>query len=199
MKLAYLNLLWIGFSLAGGIIIGIMPATLALFAVIRKWLMGEKEIPIFQTFWHSYKSDFVTINMIGLVFVLVGFILAIDIYFFSTMHSLLSKSFLILFSILGFFYFITFLYLFPTFVHFELKGFQYVKYAMILGISNIIGTIVMVLGFVAISFVFIKLPATIIFFGMSILAVIIMWPAYRGFIRINNQSREQVDIVKTSK
>ncbi|MEK4871301.1 YesL family protein [Niallia sp. FSL W8-1348] len=197
MKLAYLNLLWIAFSLLGGIILGVLPATVALFTIVRKWIMGDKEISIFQTFWQCYKSDFVTINVIGLVLGIIGFILAVDIYYFSTINSLLSKSILILFGVLGLFYLITILYLFPTYVHFELKGFQYVKYALILGITNIVGTILIVLGCVAVTFVYIKLPATLLFFSMSVMGVIVMWPAYRGFIRVNNQG--QMDLVKTNK
>ncbi|MER2059767.1 MAG: YesL family protein [Niallia sp.] len=197
MKLAYLNLLWIGFSLLGGIILGVFPATVALFTVIRKWIMGNKDISIFQTFWQCYKRDFVGINVIGLVLGIIGFVLAVDIYYFSSINSLLSKSILIIFGILSLFYLITILYLIPTYVHFELKGFQYVKYALILGITNIGGTIVIILGCVAVTFVYMKLPATLLFFSMSVIGVIVMWPAYRGFLKINNQG--QMDLVKVNK
>ncbi|WP_421102885.1 DUF624 domain-containing protein [Sporosarcina psychrophila] len=45
-RLAYIYLLWILFSLAGGMISGFFPATIAMFAISREWLKGISEIPI---------------------------------------------------------------------------------------------------------------------------------------------------------
>ncbi len=49
-KFAYLNLLWIAFSLLGLGLFGLFPATAAMFAVVRKWINGEKDIPVFHVF-----------------------------------------------------------------------------------------------------------------------------------------------------
>ncbi len=57
-KLAYVNVLWILFSLAGLILLGVAPATVALFSVTRAWARKEWDIPVFQTFWSVYKQEF---------------------------------------------------------------------------------------------------------------------------------------------
>ncbi len=46
-KIAYLNLLWLGFTLLGLIIFGIFPATAATFTVARKWVTGYPDVAIY--------------------------------------------------------------------------------------------------------------------------------------------------------
>ncbi len=58
MRFAYVNILWGLFTLAGLVLFGFMPATVAMFTVIRKWLMGETDIPVFKTFFASFKKRF---------------------------------------------------------------------------------------------------------------------------------------------
>ncbi|BDG36084.1 DUF624 domain-containing protein [Saccharococcus caldoxylosilyticus] len=38
-RLACINILWMLFTLAGLIVFGIAPATVALFTIVRKWLV----------------------------------------------------------------------------------------------------------------------------------------------------------------
>src|SRR5690625_3670329 len=113
MKMIYLNLLWMGFSLIGLLFLGFFPATAAMFAVTRKWVLGEKEIPVFKIFWKNYKTGFVQTNIIGYVSVVAGLILYIDLQFFrASNHLLLSVlAFLIIFALI--IYFAVVLYIFP--------------------------------------------------------------------------------------
>jgi uncharacterized membrane protein YesL len=65
MKLAYLNLLWIVFSVGGLIVFGSIPASVSLFTIVRKWLINkETDLPIFHTFFQNYKNEF--LNQISL-------------------------------------------------------------------------------------------------------------------------------------
>src|SRR5690625_1946818 len=81
MRLAYVNILWIAFSLVGIIILGFFPATIGMFTVIRKWIQGDGDIPIFTTFWATYKKEFLKSNLLGLFLSLIGYILYIDFIF----------------------------------------------------------------------------------------------------------------------
>ena len=45
-----LNFLWVVFVIAGGVVLGIMPSTVATFYILRKWVQGNFDIPIFKTF-----------------------------------------------------------------------------------------------------------------------------------------------------
>jgi uncharacterized membrane protein YesL len=75
-KLAYINLLWILFSLIGLVVLGITPSTVGIFAVVRKWLReGIDHTPILQTYWTTYKKEFWRANLLGFVFLIIGIIL----------------------------------------------------------------------------------------------------------------------------
>src|SRR3954453_4511011 len=77
-KIALVNILWILFTLTGFIVFGIMPATVALFTVVRKWTMKESDIPIFPNFFQTYKKEFLKANIVGLTIAGIGFFLFFD-------------------------------------------------------------------------------------------------------------------------
>src|SRR4051812_16513904 len=79
---AYLNILWILFTLAGAVVLGIVPSTVAMFAVARKTAMGEEDIPVFKTFWRTYRTEFIRANGLGLLLTAIGLIWYFDLHFF---------------------------------------------------------------------------------------------------------------------
>lgn len=65
MKLAYVNLLWLLFTVAGLAVFGFMPATVSLFTIVRKWQMKQAEVTVWNTFISIYKKN--SLNPICLV------------------------------------------------------------------------------------------------------------------------------------
>ncbi|WP_163536305.1 YesL family protein [Gracilibacillus sp. YIM 98692] len=63
--LAYINALWILFTLAGLIVFGFFPATTAMYAVFRKRVMGDESIKVFRLFWSTYRREFIKGNKLG--------------------------------------------------------------------------------------------------------------------------------------
>lgn len=80
-RMAYVNLLWIFFTVLGLGVFGAMPATVSLFAVTRKWVMGEPDVPVFGTFWRTYKREFMKSNFLGIILFAAGYMLYIDLTF----------------------------------------------------------------------------------------------------------------------
>src|SRR5699024_398229 len=77
-RLAFVNFLWILFSILGLFVGGIFPATIAALGVSRKWLMSERDIPILKTFKELYRRDFVASNILGWILTLIGILLYIN-------------------------------------------------------------------------------------------------------------------------
>lgn len=181
-RLAYLNLLWILFSLLGLILFGLMPATVAMFAVVRKWNMGEKDIAIFPLFWKTYKKEFIKANGLGLILLGIGYLLSVEFQIISTQTSLgyLIGRFTIL--AIGLLYIIILLYFFPIFVHFKLKTIHYLKWPFIIGIIHPVLTLFLFVCIGLLHYItFITFPALLFLFGASITAFIIMWGASQTF------------------
>jgi uncharacterized membrane protein YesL len=178
-KFAYVNLLWIGFSLLGLVLFGISPATVAMFTLIRKWIIGESDIPVFQTFWGTYKKEFLRSNGLGMVLALLASIIYIDLYYIKIDTSFQIPLYLIIFAII-----MTVLYIFPVYVHYEVKFIQLFKNAFFIMIVNPAANIMMLIGFIASIFVMKFIPALLFIFGGSISAGIIMASCYLAFQKI---------------
>jgi uncharacterized membrane protein YesL len=189
-KFAYVNLLWIGFSILGMVIFGFCPATVAMFTILRKWIMGERDIPVFRTFWDTYKMEFYRSNGLGIVFALVAGLIFVDLSYMKVDHNnflKLSHIPLYLFILAAI---MTFIYIFPVYVHYNVKFVQMIKNAFLLMLINPIHNISILLGIIAVYFVMKELPGLLFFFGGSITAGIIMSSCYLAFQRIEGKKRE---------
>ncbi|MEK4714697.1 YesL family protein [Sporosarcina sp. FSL K6-5500] len=133
-KMMYLHLLWVIFSLMGLVVFGVMPATTAMFTVIRKWMEDDNDIPVFQTFLASYKTHFLKSNALGTFLVAIGIFLYIDM---KISKQLVQSFYLhIILLIIGFLYLITLLYFFPVFVRYKLKYSQNFKQSFYIALAR---------------------------------------------------------------
>jgi uncharacterized membrane protein YesL len=196
MKIAYLNILWVLFAILGLGLFGIMPATVATFTIVRKWLKMEEDIPIFKTFYSTYKKEFLKTNVIGSILAIAGLILYFNYHYLSVIENpiihILIVSFIFMMSI---FYIILCLYIVPVYVHFDLKLYQYFKYALMIGIMNIHLTIMMIVSIYLLYLLFITIPGLIPFFTSSMLALVIMGISYYAFLLIEKQTSGFVPLV----
>lgn len=182
-RLAYLNLLWVVFTLLGLIIFGFMPATAAMFSVTRKWVLGEPDIPIFKTFWKTYREEFFKLNVYGIILMVSVYLLVIgfNILFFhpSVVYKIASFGIVAIFIL----YAIVLTYFFPIYVHFDLKkGTDYVKWPFVIGIVHPILTLVLIVGISLLVYaVYSVFPGILFFFAASVVAYIITYGAAATF------------------
>lgn len=182
MRLAYLNFLWMLFSVLGLFIFGLMPATTAMFAVVRKWIMGEEDIPIFPTFWGTYRKDFFKTNILGVILFLIGYMLIMEFKILRLQED--SLYIMVSFSVLAILilYVIVLTYFFPIYVHFNLEITDYLKWPFIVGIVHPILTLFLIVGTLLLTYVtFMTIPALLFFFGGSAIAFFIMWGVSKTF------------------
>ncbi|ADU29616.1 YesL family protein [Evansella cellulosilytica] len=194
MKLAYLNVLWILFSLLGLIVLGVAPATTAMNTIIRQWFLGNDSIPIFKSFWITYKAEFLRSNLFFVALTVIGFILYIDFIFLSTLQGTWYMLFMTAFILFTFLYAVLLLFLLPVYVHYELeKGHEYFTQAIMIGLVNPIAIIGMVTSIVILILLFAFIPASLLFFAASGFGIVTMGFSYITFKKIE----EKVDINTT--
>ncbi|WP_042462361.1 YesL family protein [Neobacillus dielmonensis] len=183
MKLALINILWLGFSVAGLVVFGFFPATIAMFVVIRKMLMGNFDVPVFKTFWESYKKDFMKSNLLGLIVVVLGYFLYVDVHLLKSSSGFINLlHYPVLLICLG--YILTLCYVFPTFVHYDLKVLQVFRTSLYIMLFNPLSTGLMVIGGVAIYLIMTTIPGLIPLYIGSVSAVILMWSAFFAFTKV---------------
>lgn len=187
MLIAYTNILWILFSLLGFVFVGIMPATAAMFAVTRKLILEEEQVPIFSLFWNKYKQEFVKANLYGYLLLIVGVVFLLDVMLFQSLDgwpfmllSILSAGLLLVFLTIV-------LYFLPLYVHYNLTFFQYIKTAFLLAITHLFPTMFMIVSGAIIGFILMILPGSLFFFSGSLYCFIITKTVLKVFAHVEEQ------------
>ncbi|MDC3416071.1 YesL family protein [Aquibacillus salsiterrae] len=189
-RFAYVNILWLVFSLLGLLLFGFFPATIAMFAIVRKWIMGETELPVFQTFWSHYKKEFVKGNLLGLILVILGFIILVDLRFIQLSNNSITALVQIPIYLFIFAFILTTFYLFPVYVHYDINLFQKFKNAFLIMMINPLYNLLMIIGVITVYFALTTIPGLVFFFGGSFLTYIFMWPALRAFEKIDKKKQD---------
>lgn len=192
LRFLYVHLLWMLFSVVGLAVVGFFPATVSLFAVMRKWLLGETSFPIFSTFLSVYKKEFVKSNLLGLLLIFGGAVLYADLL--ALQHTTITFLQYLYFPVL----FIALLYacsvlnFFTMYVHYELKGLHIIKNALLFTLAMPLACAKMVGGLLIIVYVLITFPGSIILFGASVPAFYMMWTSLKAFSRYEQKRTKQL-------
>ncbi|WP_167360028.1 YesL family protein [Halobacillus dabanensis] len=192
MKLAAINLLWLFFIVVGAVVFGVFPSTIAMFAVMRKWMKGNLGSSLIKEFWFFYKKEFWRTNGAGAGFVLIGYILYVDlfIYQFGEDQQILQ----LLLYILSAFYCMAAAYFFPLYVHHEFKWYQYLKVAILTSFSAPFRGLLMLFLAYGIYFLMSKSPGLYLFFfgsGIAYLWLMITLPTFQKLLNQNKKPRNK--------
>lgn len=175
LDLFLLNVYWVIGTLLGGILLGVFPSTVALYACIRqKEVYGFYKGKLYKVFWTFYKQEFLKANKLGALIYLISFMLYIDFRLLTIFDmGIMGALAVSVLAILTIVFVLILLYLFPIYVQFDDTLKNYIKRSVILVIGKpketVIAFILAVIVFVA----YYNLPGLIPVFGISILALIL--------------------------
>lgn len=186
-KVAYLNLLWIFFTLLGAGVLGLFPSTAATFMVTKKWITGSHDAPVFKVFLKAYKDSFKEANIIGYIILIFSYILYLDFLFITVSPSDYALLLTIPLFFISILFILTVMYIFPVYVYYEMRILQVLKSSFFIMILNPLSTLVMGLGVFGITFVLWQFQGLAIFFGLSLPSVALMMPANRAFKKIQEK------------
>ena len=109
------------------------PATIGMFAVVRKWFMNERDISVTRSFLKYYKENYIRSMTGGIIIVGMWLIFAVDYYYFTVK---VSEAFKYLFIFLFIFLLAFTLHFMSTTVHFESKLFKSLKNSLFITIGS---------------------------------------------------------------
>lgn len=175
VKLVLLNILWWLFTLLGLGIFGVMPATAAVFLIIRRKMQGKEVVHYFKEFKTIYKESFLSSNIVGLFFLLFGLFLYIDIKILFELDFLISKIVLAIIFMLCMIYFIILVNFFPIYSRYKMTFFNYLKLSFVIGLSNPISTILMALWISFVCLLSIRYTVLIPLLFMAVIAIGVNW------------------------
>lgn len=81
LKVAYLNLLWVVFTILGLGIFSVGPATYAMMAYYDYWLRQKESLPVAKSFWKFFKENYRQSFLVSLIYLAIGAIFTVNIFF----------------------------------------------------------------------------------------------------------------------
>ncbi|MDP5274540.1 YesL family protein [Chengkuizengella axinellae] len=123
------------------IIIGIVspftlfPATAAMFVVVRKWLTGDEDTPLFKTYFKGFKENYVQSMLGGILYNILITVMIVNINFYDQMENL-SQYLAVVILILLVLTIISIFNYFSLMVHLHLKFRILIKNAFLLTIGK---------------------------------------------------------------
>ncbi|GAA0291522.1 putative membrane protein YesL [Gracilibacillus halotolerans] len=181
-KILLLNIYWFIFSLVGLFVLGLFPATTALFATIRQDIKSEDDVRLFRSFLHYYKQEFLKSNLLGYLMLSLAILLIVnlqvlDIMDSSLLHSSLTIMTYILLAILA----LISVFIVPIYVHYNFSILGYIKYSAIMVIGKPLQALALLAIIAVLFYLYYLVPGLIPAIGVSLLAYIIMKTAYPSF------------------
>ncbi|MEY8752880.1 YesL family protein [Alkalicoccobacillus gibsonii] len=191
-RLAFINLLWILFTILGLGLFGVFPATVALLATLRQ-LINQNDGSIFKTFWTFYKEEFIKSNGVGLCVVLLSLILISNIQFLQTMNTGLSQFFYLATIITACFFLLVVCYFLSLYVEFQAPIKTHLKNAFLLAIYNPVASLTMIFGFFAVYLLITFVSGIGLFFSMSALGLVVLSSAKLAFRKVIRDDKLSVN------
>src|SRR5690625_2719829 len=133
-----LNILWVILCIP---IITIFPATTALYSVVRKWITEGTDAGAIQLFFTSFKENFKKRFIIGLLWLIAGFILYFDLSILLQIEFTGKFFVFILLCFSTILYVFISIYVFFVLVQYELSVVHTIKNALILSLSRLLHTL----------------------------------------------------------
>ncbi|MDB4866635.1 MAG: hypothetical protein JWR03_968 [Cohnella sp.] len=145
------------------------PATSAMFSVARKWVTGDTDVPLFRTYFRSYKTNFKQAMVGGIIYAVLFAILIIDYQVYLTNIrglGIVAYLFIALMLLLV----VSLHHFFSLLAHFHMKTMQLLKNALVLTIGRPIRSIMITLGTLAVLYISSRFTFLIPFFFGSVIA-----------------------------
>ncbi len=178
--LVYLNLLWIVTSVP---VVTIAPSTAAMFGVVRGWIRG-KDAPMTREFFSLFKENFGQSLAVGLVWSVLGAVLAADFLLVGQMESFRRPLYVIFFAF-ALLYVSATVYLFPVIVNYELDWKAVIRNSLLFSVARPLTTLQCLLTLAVALFVVVSLWITL-FVAASATAYAIYFLCDRSFRNVES-------------
>jgi uncharacterized membrane protein YesL len=186
-RLLYLNALWVLFTLTGLLVFGLFPSTVSMFHIAEEWISGNKDLPVFKTFFTKFKEEFIRSQLVGVLLTAAAVLLYFDIQFFFQKDGMLFYMLRYLMITVGFVFVIMLPFMFPLFVQEKMPLGEFFKNVLFISITRILHSVIMIAGCLTIFVVFAKFAGLFIFFFGSTIAFWLTWNAKIAFHKIQQK------------
>ncbi|GEK88435.1 Uncharacterized membrane protein YesL [Alkalibacterium putridalgicola] len=187
--LAFLNILWLGFTLAGGILFGAGPATFAVNALVKKKLHQDDLSHVFTKFKTEFKEHFKEGNRYFWLVTAASLFIYVDIRVIQALPQNTFIQLVVLPSLLILSALVIIVATFALGIYFEFGDsvIKSLKDAFWLTLISPVAGIMIVHAFLIGLLVYAYVPALIMFYSVSSYAFVTQWIMSKTFKRIKRK------------
>ncbi|GAB2318264.1 YesL family protein [Alkalibacterium sp. s-m-22] len=189
--LAYVNLLWIGFTLIGLIVAGIGPATITVFSMIRSKLRQGDHSHIYRKFRSEYRTHFKAGNIYFGLVTSAALFLYVDSRLIQALppnpliQAVVIPALIILTALL----LVTATFTIGYYLEYQENILISVKKGFWLSLVSPVSDLVIIHAFLFLALVLTYIPAFILFFSISLYGFITQWIMNKAFNRIKRRKK----------
>ncbi|WP_405100268.1 YesL family protein [Oceanobacillus sp. FSL H7-0719] len=157
------------------------PATQAMFASMRTFILKREEQGLIKMYWKFYKENYKNSFLAGVIFTLLWLIWYVDVYYFSKENIL----FMFIFMVLGAVLFVFTINYFSVGAHYNMNLLQLIKNAFLLTLGSAILFFAVLFsgGFILLMSIY-KFQFLFFFFTGSLIAFLAFSAFYQTTIRL---------------
>ncbi|MFP5113823.1 YesL family protein [Bacillaceae bacterium C204] len=173
-NLAYINILWLTFTFLGGVVLGIFPATIAMFFIIKRMFLEKSDFSIIKEFTILYKKEFKKSNLQFYPFILLVIIITADIRFISSLDFAFTNLVVKLFYVLLFALGMIFLYSLVVYIDGSGNKKWIVKSSVYILMNNPMTNLYIITGLLLLHTLSVKIAGLSILFSGSVFSLIVL-------------------------
>ncbi|MBM7571260.1 YesL family protein [Aquibacillus albus] len=196
-RFAVLNILWFIFTVLGLVIAGFFPATVALLATTRQFI-NKNDPPIFKTFWHYYKKEFITSNKLGLILILAGILCYTHFAISSSLVDEIAKPFIYTSYILNSALLLISCHTLASFVEYDQSTKQHIKNGLLIFIYSPFSNLVIIFGILTVYFISNMISGISFFFSAILIALAILSSSHFSYKRLEKKKEKHLQKYTTS-
>lgn len=167
----------------------LFPATSAMFTVVRKWVMGDSDIPIFRTYFSGFKQNYKQSLLGGLFYTLLTVVMYVDYTVYMTQFQSLQMIGIVML-ILLIILFVSMFNFFSMVVHYHMTIGQIIKNAILLTLFRPARIFYTLFGSTVVMYVGIRYPVLFILFIPCIIAWFAFFNFYSTFLKMQVQLQQ---------
>ncbi|WP_199622040.1 YesL family protein [Paenibacillus alkalitolerans] len=168
----------------------LFPSTTAMFAVARKWVTGDGDVPLLKTFFRAYKENYLLSMVGGILFIVLFAVLFFNFRFYAGQNGTFSII-AYLFIAFSFLLFIAVFNFFCIAVHLHMNVWQAFKNACLITIGQPVRSLLIAVTNAVIVYIsFTQITFLIPFFMGSLIAFMTFWHFHNGFRKLMDRHQK---------
>ncbi|WP_161485706.1 MULTISPECIES: DUF624 domain-containing protein [Gracilibacillus] len=187
-ELLQLHLLWLWHILKGAVVLGVFPATAALYAIVRHWMLHRPTEKLSHLFKTYVQDNYWLANKIGYTLLFLTVMMMLNFLYvplYSEVFRLIMYALLTLFSII---LLIEWIYFIPVIIHWEGMGRSYFVLIFQFGVQSLSAFLLQLLFAGIFLWIVYLFPALLLLFGMIPIAFLQMAVINHLYERLQSNS-----------